>query len=158
MLTSSGLNRRVKAGDVEAAQLGGGIVEWGGGVLRCSCNQGHEWCSTRGLGQSSLTWRWSSGGCGVAWCQRSRVGKACSNGGLVLSSNRTGRAPIYRGFWSSHCQGGLRAIPNQTRLKLVKIGDNIAKGGKSSMTNLDFVTYSALGSPSLNGTGGPTCL
>jgi hypothetical protein len=79
--------------------LGLGIASSrGGGVLWCSSSQGDEQCSTRRLGRSSLTWRWSLGGCGVAWHRRWWVGKACGNGGFVLSTNCTGRAPIYRGF------------------------------------------------------------
>jgi hypothetical protein len=46
MLTYDGLNRWVKAGDAEAAQLGGSVDD--GGVLWCSYGQGDEQCSTMG--------------------------------------------------------------------------------------------------------------
>jgi hypothetical protein len=52
MLTYGGLNGRVKAGDAEVAQLGVASL-WV--VHQCSSGQGNGWCSTRGLGRSSMT-------------------------------------------------------------------------------------------------------
>jgi hypothetical protein len=66
-----------KGSNVVVPRLGDNAIK---GVLRCSSGQGDKRCSTRVLGQSSLTWWWSSGSsASTSWRQRQGKG-----GGLVL--------------------------------------------------------------------------